>query len=119
MRLPSQNIYGFWTLLPLGVHAAAVLLLMRFSPGKGQRNIWRKATTATSAQLPASVKLPLQRFDDVKLLVACMAWPPSVFVSDATDTQGTNISLKLPYLGYLDSGTNHYISERLKACQWP
>ncbi|CAL8466733.1 g6269 [Coccomyxa elongata] len=82
------NIYGFWTLLPLGVHAAAVLLLLRFSPGKGQRNIWRKATTATSAELPASVKLSLQRFDDVKLLVACMAWPPSVFVSDATDTQG-------------------------------
>ena len=115
LGLPAQNIYGFWTLLPLGVHVTALLLLLRFSPGKGQRNIWRKASTATSAQLPASVKLPLPRFDDVKLLVACMAWPPSVFVSDATDTQGTIISCTL--WGLLTSGIvrqrhSQHISEK-------
>lgn len=26
--------------------------------------------------------------DDMKLLVACLAWPPSCFVSDATDKSG-------------------------------
>lgn len=108
---PLQNIYGFWILLPLGVHAAAVLLLLRFSPGKGQHNIWRKAATATSAQLPASLKLPLPRFDDVKLLVACMAWPPSVYVSDATDTQGTLSGTLLQCLnvGRLNTGSNQHM----------
>ncbi|KAK9916442.1 hypothetical protein WJX75_002644 [Coccomyxa subellipsoidea] len=82
------NIYGFWTLLAVGAHAAAVVLLLRFSPCQGQRRIWDKATASTRAQLGPALQLPLPRFDDVKLLVACMAWPPSVFVSDATDTQG-------------------------------
>lgn len=55
---------------------------------RGQRRIWDKATASTQAQLGTAVKMPVPRFDDVKLLVACMAWPPSVFVSDATDAQG-------------------------------
>lgn len=88
MHVSLQNIYGFWTLLAVGAHAAAVVLLLRFSPCQGQRRIWDKATASTRAQLGPALQLPLPRFDDVKLLVACMAWPPSVFVSDATDTQG-------------------------------
>lgn len=81
-------MYGFWALLPLGAHAAAVLLLLRFSPCEGQRSIWRKATAGAAA-----ARLPLPKCDDVKLLVACMSWPPSVFVSDATDSQGAALCL--------------------------
>ena len=82
-------MHGFWVLLVVGVHALAVLLLLRFTPMNGQKRIWDKAAAVHDVALfGGPVRLRLQRFDDVKLLVACMAWPPSAFVSDATDFQG-------------------------------
>lgn len=71
-----QVVANCWVFLLLGGHVGAVLLLLRWSPFTGQDLIWKKVTT--------------QPINDIKLLVACLAWPPSCFVSDATDRTGTH-----------------------------
>ena len=68
-----QNVYGFWVLLVIGTHAAAVLLLARCSPFQGQDRVWRKLAGSQA--------------NDARLLLACMAWP-GIFASDATDRDG-------------------------------
>jgi hypothetical protein len=60
--------------LLFGLHGAAVLFLVRWAPLPNQAKVWRKVMTP--------------QVDDIKLIVACLAWPPSCFVSDATDRTG-------------------------------
>ena len=69
-----------------------VLLLQRFLPVKASRRAWAKLKAVCTIEPVAGLRLKVPTFDDIKLLAACMLWPPACFVSDATDAQGMMIS---------------------------
>ena len=84
-----QNVYSFWVVLVFGAHMLSTLLLLRFVPLKAGSRAWAKLKTICTIRLCDCIRLRVPRFDDAKLLAACMLWPPACFVSDATDAQGT------------------------------
>ena len=89
---PLQNIKGSWVYAVVCGHVVMVLLLLRFSPLPGQKRVWDKVMATVPVQLNLGCCRPrvqLPRADDIKLLVCCLAWPPSCYVSDATDKNGT------------------------------
>jgi len=83
-------VFGGAVFVCIFAHAALVLLLIRFFPAN--EGMWAKLTTTTHVTLPLlcgrSLSITLPKGDDMKLLVAAMAWPPSCFVSDSTDAEG-------------------------------
>ena len=85
----TQNVYSFWVVLVFGAHMLSTLLLLRFVPLKAGSRAWAKLKTICTIRLCDCLRLRVPRFDDAKLLAACMLWPPACFVSDATDAQGT------------------------------
>ena len=103
-----QNIKGAWVYAVVGGHVIIVLLLLRFSPLKGQKAVWDKVMATKAVQLRLGRWRPivhLPRADDVKLLVCCLAWPPSCFVSDATDKNGA------------PAGTNSHLWVLARCCR--
>jgi hypothetical protein len=90
-----QNVYAFWVTVVFGAHMLCVLLLQRFLPVKASHRAWAKLKAVCTIELVAGLRLKVPTFDDTKLLVACLLWPPACFVSDATDAQGMMIS-RLP-----------------------
>lgn len=97
-RLPMQNVHGAWVYAVVAAHVVIVLLCLRFSPVPRQKKVWDKVMATFPKQLHLgrwrpTVHLPCA--DDIKLLVCCLAWPPSCYVSDATDKNGTHPSLLL------------------------
>ena len=86
-----QNLKGSWIYAVVAGHVALVLLCLRFSPVPRQKQIWDKVMATVPVQLnlgPWQTTIRVPRADDVKLLVCCLAWPPSCYVSDATDKNG-------------------------------
>ena len=79
----------------LFAHAAAVLILLRFPVYAPDtlRHVWSKVARTTDWTVRCfwdgktrTFRVPVA--DDVKLLAICLAWPPSCYVSDATDSEG-------------------------------
>ena len=60
-------------------------------PGQKRTGICELLTTAAQN---GTCRLQVPRPDDVKLLLFCLLWPPSCFVSDATDKQGGSAPLR-------------------------
>ena len=88
-----QNTCASWVFGIVLAHVAVVLVLLRFSPLEGQRDVWHKVMALVPVQFNMGRRgrqytVWLPRADDVKLLACCLAWPPSCFVSDATDKNG-------------------------------
>ena len=83
----------------MGAHTAIVLLLLRFSPVPRQKQVWDKVMATVPLQLslgPCKFAIRVPKADDVKLLVCCLAWPPSCYVSDATDKNGMTHAITQP-----------------------
>eukprot|EP00232_Nephroselmis_pyriformis_P013797 CAMPEP_0182897760 /NCGR_PEP_ID=MMETSP0034_2-20130328/27085_1 /TAXON_ID=156128 /ORGANISM="Nephroselmis pyriformis, Strain CCMP717" /LENGTH=521 /DNA_ID=CAMNT_0025031697 /DNA_START=194 /DNA_END=1756 /DNA_ORIENTATION=- len=69
-------------------HAIAVLMLMRSTHAHlPNRGFWGKLCKTRVMSL-CGRKVHLPAWDDAKLLALCMVWPPSGWVSDATDSRG-------------------------------
>jgi hypothetical protein len=95
-------VCGPWVFLVFFMHILFVLGLMRMNlPGVPDRKkVWAKLLELKDVALPfqtakyiakrggkkKTIRIPV--LDDVKLLTACLIWPPSCFVSNATDKKG-------------------------------
>ena len=97
-------VKGGWVFFVFFMHAAIVLLALRFWPrvvggGVPDRGVWAKLVAVERVIVsPRRKWWPEKLFkgrvlcfpvlDDSKLLVASMIWPPSMFVANATDNKG-------------------------------
>ena len=97
-------VKGGWVFFVFFMHAALVLLALRFWPrlvggGVPDRGVWAKLVALERVAVsPRRKWWPEKLFrgrvvrfpvlDDSKLLVASMIWPPSMFVANATDKKG-------------------------------
>ena len=97
-------VKGGWVFFVFFMHAAIVLLALRFWPrvvggGVPDRGVWAKLVAVEREIVsPRRKWWPEKLFkgrvlcfpvlDDSKLLVASMIWPPSMFVANATDNKG-------------------------------
>ena len=80
-------IHHAWVFFVILAHAAVVLVALRRYPGANRESVLGKLGKMRRASfLGLPLRLPV--FDDAKLLLVCLAWQPSCFVSDATDPQG-------------------------------
>ncbi|GMH36591.1 hypothetical protein BSKO_04464 [Bryopsis sp. KO-2023] len=80
-----------WILVVIALHAVFILLALRFSVHPRRNIVWQKVAQTSEAVSHLGGKkriFHLPVLDDMKLLVACLAWPPACFVSDATDRNG-------------------------------
>jgi hypothetical protein len=84
-----QVSYGAYVFVVLGCHAAAVLAALAVGACFDGGAVWRKFTATTSVRLGRRLALPLPKPNDTKLLVACLMWPPSAFISDSTGDVGS------------------------------
>ena len=84
------GVVGPWLFAVVGAHAAAIVLLLYLRPAPNRPTAaprpWAKMVAR--APLARRCSVPLPRATDACLLAACLAWPPSFFVSDATDRAG-------------------------------
>ena len=97
-------VKGGWVFFVFFMHAALILLALRFWPrvvggGVPDRGVWAKLTAVERVVVsPRRKWWPEKLFrgrvayfptlDDSKLLVASMVWPPSMFVANAMDKKG-------------------------------
>lgn len=82
-------ICGLWVFLFIVLHAVAVVLMLKFTPAS--KKVWTKMWTSMQSinlfkVFGFQVSVPV--INDVSLLGLCLAWPPSCFVSNATDHAG-------------------------------
>lgn len=86
---------GAYVFLFLFAHAITVLLLIRFPVYASEtlQSVWAKVARTKDVTLKCfwdgkqrTFRVPAT--DDIKLLVICLAWPPSCYISDATDVNG-------------------------------
>jgi hypothetical protein len=96
------SVCGAWVFLVFFVHILCIIGLMRIklSGVPDRTKIWSKFVELKDVELPfqsakriaknggkkKTIRIPV--LDDVKLLVACLIWPPSCFVSNSTDKKG-------------------------------
>ena len=82
----------------LWVRMPALTLLHQLRLAWPEGHMHRRAFDHGSAMTDTCC-MQVPRPDDVKLLLFCLLWPPSCFVSDATDKQGGVAPLSAgPYL---------------------
>lgn len=98
-------VNGGWIFFIFAMHVAFVLLGLRFwniiiTGGVPDRKVWDKFVKRDlriqisekhkwwPERLVKTRTFTLPTLDDTKLLVAAMLWPPSMFISNAVDTQG-------------------------------
>lgn len=81
-------VTGPYVMLVFFLHACIILGLIRARiPGVQDRKVWERFCEVRSFKILGRVwNLPV--LDDIKLLVACLIWPPSSYVSNATDRKG-------------------------------
>ncbi|QDZ20824.1 hypothetical protein HOP50_04g33450 [Chloropicon primus] len=82
-------ICGLWVFMFIVLHAVAVVLMLKFTPAS--KKVWAKIWTSMQSLdlfkcFGFQVSVPV--INDVSLLGLCLAWPPSCFVSNATDKAG-------------------------------
>ena len=82
-------ICGLWVFLFIALHAVAVVLMLKFTPAS--KKVWTGMWTSMKSIslfkiFGFQVSVPV--INDVSLLGLCLAWPPSCFVSNATDESG-------------------------------
>ena len=96
------SVCGAWVFLVFFVHILCIIGLMhiKLSGVPDRKKIWSKFVELKSVELPfqsakriaknggkkKTIRIPV--LDDVKLLVCCLIWPPSCFVSNSTDKKG-------------------------------
>ena len=96
------SVCGTWVFMVFFVHILCVIGLMRInlSGVPDRKKIWSKFIELKDVELPfqsakriaknggkrKTIRIPV--LDDVKLLVCCLIWPPSCFVSNSTDKKG-------------------------------
>jgi len=80
-------IHHGWVFLVIFAHAVIVLGAVKKYPGVNRAVILEKLTKMRTVSFMGR-RLCLPVVDDVKLLLVCLAWQPSCFVSDATDPEG-------------------------------
>ena len=82
-------ICGLWVFFFIVVHAVSVVLMLKFTPAskKVWANMWTSMRSLNLFKIFGfQVSVPV--INDVSLLGLCLAWPPSCFVSNATDEAG-------------------------------
>lgn len=81
-------VTGPYVMLVFFVHACIILGLIKYPlSGVPDRKVWERFWEVRPFKIFGRVwKLPV--LDDIKLLVACLIWPPSSYVSNATDRKG-------------------------------
>ena len=80
-------IHHAWVFFVIIAHAAVVLAALHRYPGTNREVALAKlGKTRKGSILGLPLRLPV--VDDAKLLLVCLAWQPSCFVSDATDPHG-------------------------------
>ena len=81
-------VTGPYVMLVFFFHACVILGLLKIRlPGTHDRKVWEKFCELREFKIwGLTWKLPV--LDDVKLLVACLIWPPSSYVSNSTDRKG-------------------------------
>ena len=81
-------VTGGYVFLVFFFHACIILGLIKLRlPGVHDRKVWEKLCETREFTIRGrKVRLPV--LDDMKLLVACLIWPPSSYVSNAADRKG-------------------------------
>lgn len=80
-------VAGGWIFAILCLHLGVVFAALRYYPRQNRQTVWDKLLKTR----PVTVRNRTFRVpvcDDAKLLLVCLAWQPSCFVSDATNPEG-------------------------------
>ena len=81
-------VTGPYVIIVFVLHACIILGLLKLRlPGVHDRKVWEKFCELREFTIFGR-KWHLPVLDDIKLLVACLIWPPSCYVSNAADRKG-------------------------------
>ena len=81
-------VTGPYIILVFFLHACIILGLLKIRlPGVHDRKVWEKFCELREFEIFGR-KWNLPVLDDMKLLVACLIWPPSSYVSNSADRKG-------------------------------